>query len=95
MGEIESQLLGHLLSPGKSSSGGTGFHSNELSAKGVPWKFNNPGCCQDKGLLSANLQRSPISSLTSLCSVSGTCVVLGNGAALWVCREPLCHGKKV
>lgn len=89
MGEIEPQLAGLLLSPGKSSSGGTGFHSNELLAKEVPWKFSNPGCCQNKGLLSANLQCRPITSLSSLCSASCMCVVLGNGATLWVWREPL------
>jgi hypothetical protein len=37
---------GHLLLPVKTLSGGTGLHSVELLAKGVPWKFsNNLGCC--------------------------------------------------
>lgn len=51
---------GHLLLPGKTSSGGSGLgsHSIELLAKGVLQKSpNHLVCCYDKKLLSANLQK--------------------------------------
>lgn len=52
--------IGHLLSPNESSNSGTGFHSIELLAKGVPWKSpNNSGYCQNDGLLSLQTHLGP------------------------------------
>lgn len=42
------------------ATGRTEFHSFELLAKKVPWKFpNNPGYCKGKGLFSVKWQHGP------------------------------------
>lgn len=52
---------GHLLSLNKAFSTRIVLHLVELWAKGVSWKFpNNPGCCQDSGLLPTNRWQGPV-----------------------------------